>query len=183
MNKIVSLNFIKTNSDNSIEYLNPNKFPIMFFWNGNDTVIQEMSNNEEFIELIITKYCTTDNYSLTNIYLTDYNIDEDSYEQHQIEIQRFITLAAEELKQLSYKYIEEILLNLYKTSMKDEYKLLVESDIDNIINIYTILKDKYKTRISPETLKNYILSQLQQKYKLTESNCEEIIRLYDEIIS
>lgn len=177
MSKILSLNFVKTN------LLNPTKFPLLFYWNGENTVIEEMTNNEDFMELVVNKYCTIELYSYTTIYLIEYDIDNDKYEQINIPIQKFLSIENDRLYNLRYKYIEEILLNLYKISMKEEYKLLVESDIDNIVNIYTILKNKYKERINPETLQKYILSQLQQVYQLNNFNCNYIIKTYDEIIS
>lgn len=115
--------------------------------------------------------------------MNEFDIEEESYSQEILELQSKLPLSLDILQYLAYKYIETILLDLYKISIKEEYKLLVESNIDNIVNIYTILKDKYKERINPETLKNYILSQLQQKYQLNQTNCDYVIKIYSDIIS
>ena len=182
MSKIISLNFIK-NQNNQISYLNPNNFPILFYWNGSNTIYDEMKNNHEFIDLILDKFCNISNYTQTMIYISDYDIENEQYSQYIISIQEFYPIKQNLLNNLGYIYIEQILLDLYKITMKEEYKLLVESIIDNILNIYTILKDKYQERINPITLQKYILSELQQKYLLTSDNCNYIIKLYNDIIS
>ena len=183
MSKIISLNFIKQDEKNNSICLSPSNYPILYYWNGQESVFDAMIHDDGFINLLTTQYCTVDNYSNINIYMNEFDLDSNIYNQEIIELQKQMPLTLEILQSLSYSYIETILIDLHKISIKEDYKLLVESHIDNIINIYTILKSRYKERISQETLKQYILSQLQQKYKLNSSNCEHIIKLYDDIIS
>ena len=183
MSKIVSLNFIKQDNKNNSICLNPSNYPILYYWDGQETIFEAMIKDDSFINLLTTQYCTVDNYSNINIYMNEFDLDNNSYNQEIIELQKQMPLTIDILQNLAYSYIETILIDLHKISIKEDYKLLVESHIDNIINIYTILKSKYKERISQETLKQYILSQLQQKYKLNNLNCEHIIKLYNDIIS
>lgn len=183
MAKIISLNFIKTDDKNNSICLSPSNYPILYYWDGRETVFEAMIEEIGFIELLTTQYFTLENYSNISIYMNEYNLDNNEYSQEILDLQSKLPLTLDILQNLSYTYIETILLDLYKISLKEDYKLLVESHIDNIINIYTILKDKYKERISQETLKQYILSQLQQKYKLNVSNCNYVIKLYNDILS
>ena len=183
MKKLISINFIKTNNKNNSICLNPDNYPIIFYWDGTMTIFDALVEDLGFINLLKSQYCTVDNYSNINLYMNEFDIEEESYSQEILELQSKLPLSLDILQYLAYKYIETILLDLYKISIKEEYKLLVESDIDNIVNIYTILKDRYKERINPETLKNYILSQLQQKYQLNQTNCDYVIKIYSDIIS
>ena len=183
MSKIISLNFIIQDNKNNSICLNTSNYPILYYWDGQETIFEAMIKDDSFINLLTTQYCTVDNYSNINIYMNEFDLNSNIYNQEIIELQKQMPLTLEILQNLSYSYIETILIDLYKISVKEDYKILVESHIDNIINIYTILKSRYKERISQETLKQYILSQLQQKYKLNKSNCEHIIKLYNDIIS
>ena len=183
MAKIVSLNFIKNDDKNNSICVSPSNYPILYYWDGQETVFDAMIEEIGFVELLTTQYFTLENYSNISIYMNEYNLDNNEYDQEIVELQKKLPLTLDILHNLAYTYIETILIDLYKISMKEDYKLIVESHIDNIINIYTILKDKYKERISQETLKQYILSQLQQKYKLNNFNCEYVIKLYNDILS
>ena len=183
MSKIISLNIIKKSNTELPVYLNPTNFPILFFWNGQNTMIQEMKADEEFMKLLLNQICTVNNYSSSFINVLSYDMDTEEYKQYTIAIQDFIDLDDDLLGDLEYSYIETILLNLYKIAMKKDYKLIVESSIDNILNIYTILKNTYKERVSPTTIKQYILSELQQTYKLNNNNCNYVIQVFNDIIS
>ena len=178
MSKIISLNFIHKNN----KCLNPNKYPIIYFWDGINNIFDSMLGDIEFTNFLINNFCTIENYTNINIYMNEFEIENESYSQEILELQSIFPLTNKFLESLSYVYIETILLDLYRISIKEEYKLLVESNIDNIINIYYILKDKYKERINSETLNKYILSQLQQKYNLNKDNCDEILKIYKGII-
>lgn len=178
MSKIISLNFINKNNI----CLNPDNYPIIYFWDGYNTIFDTMLEDVNFINLLTSQYCTVENYTNINIYMNEYDLELESYSQEILELQSKMPLNLEILHQLAYKYIETILIDLHKISLKKDFEELSESSVDNIIKIYTILENKYKERISYETLKKYILSQLQQKYNLNNDNCEYIINLYSEII-
>ena len=86
-------------------------------------------------------------------------------------------------KKLSLEYLVAIFKYLYKYALKEEYKENEDqSYIDIIIDIYHILKERNQKKILPETVRNYILSELQQKYKLSVKNMDYVLTQYDNII-
>ena len=183
MIKILSLNLVK-NSLNNNKILNPSNYPILYYWDGNNQVINEILNNKEFSQYINDKIINLDNYSFTKLYIIDYDLDSENYNQQIVDIQELYSLSINNYNDLAYQYLYNIFKKLYNISIKKEYKP-TDNDtyIDDIIEIYTLLKNKFKERISVETLKQYIISQLQQEYKLNKNNIDYIINLYKDIIN
>ena len=123
------------------------------------------------------------NYSFSHIYYNEYAIDDDKIQQKSMSIQDIYELEKNHLYNLVLEYIYDIMVKLYQIVYKKNYENDDKSEIDNIINIYTILKEKYKERVSSTTLEQYIRSQLQQNYLLNNANIEYIISIYKDLIN
>ena len=181
MKKILSLNLVNTQLKN----LNPSTYPILFYWNQDHTIEEELLNNEDFKDFINKEILNVENYSYTKIYIVGYDIETEEYNQKTIDIQYLYNMNDLDLVILSQQYILEIFKNLHRISIKSEYSINNDdiSIIDDIIKIYTILKNKFDKRISPETVKQYLISQLEQEFKLSDQNIQYIINTYNQIIN
>jgi len=122
----------------------------------------------------------TKNYSISKMCYFIYNIIDETYNQYEKNIQDIIPIENHNI--LSLDYILEIFKNLYKISMKKDYESQNEDNkIEDILQIYQELKEKYNTRVSLETIKKYIQSEL-NKMGLNDDNISYINQQLSNII-
>jgi len=182
MQKILSINIINQKDKNHQYILNPTSHPIIFYWDGQKNIVDEIFGNEQFLEYIYNNILNIENYSFTYLYYNDYDIEDDNIRQESLNLQDIYKLSLHNLSNLANDYIFDIMINLYKIVYKKEYDCKYDTIIDNIMDIYRILKNKYKERISVETLEQYVRSQLQQQYLLNADNIEYVLNVYRELI-
>lgn len=185
MQKILSINIISKKDKQEHKLLNPVLYPIIFYWNdlNNNNLIDEVFHNDAFLDYINSNILNTENYSFSYMYYNEYTVDEDEIQQHSIDIQNIYKMKDNNLYSLANDYIFDIMSNLYQIVYKKNYEIDNKPKIDIILDIYTILKEKYKERVSSETLEQYIHSQLQQKYILSSDNIEFVLNIYKELIN
>ena len=101
---------------------------------------------------------------------------EEQYEDIYKDIQDIIYLENFESDEIVNHFILKHFCYLYKTSIKEEYEYIENKDeIYNIINIYNKLKNKFKTRVSTETIINWVRSVLLEKDNFNIKNTNYII--------
>ena len=185
MIKLLSINIINQKDKQYPIILNPTSHPIIFYWNdlNENNIIDEIFQNEQFLEYMNSNILNINNYSFSHIYYNEYAINEDKIQQKSMSIQDIYELEKNHLYNLVLEYIYDIMVKLYQIVYKKNYENDDKSEIDNIINIYTILKEKYKERVSSTTLEQYIRSQLQQNYLLNNANIEYVINIYKDLIN
>ena len=182
MDYLVSLNIISSTG----KLLNNSNVPILFYWDNDDETLLEnkIFEYKDWQDYIEDVCLNIKEYAESKISYFKYNIKSESIEQNTFNIQHYYLLQySDRGKKLSLEYLVAIFKYLYKYALKEEYKENEDqSYIDIIIDIYHILKERNQKKILPETVRNYILSELQQKYKLSVKNMDYVLTQYDNII-
>ena len=182
MDYLVSLNIISATG----KLLNRSNVPILYYWDNDDIIDLEnkLFENKDWRNYIDDTCLNIKEYAESKIAYFKYNILTESIEENSFTIQHYYLLRdSESGKKLGLKYLVSIFKYLYKYALKEEYKIEDDqSNIDVIIDIYHILKERNQKKILPETVRNYILSELQQKYKLSTKNMDYVLEQYDDII-
>lgn len=182
MDYLVSLNIISSTG----KLLNHSNVPILFYWDNDDetTLENKIFEYKDWQNYIEDVCLNIKEYAESKISYFKYNIKSESIEQNTFNIQHYYLLQnSDRGKKLSLEYLVAIFKYLYKYALKEEYKESEDqSYIDIIIDIYHILKERNQKKILPETVRNYILSELQQKYKLSVKNMDYVLLQYDNII-
>lgn len=164
--------------------LNPSNGPILYYSNTNniDELPDELKNDETF-KNYIESVVTPSEYGETKITYFVLTVESERYDEQIKYIQDIFPL--KELPQLRVGYIREIFEYLYNYSHKNQKLDLDEfnNDVDIILHIYDILKTKYSNKVSAQTIKEYLRSQLQQKYHLSSCNIDEVLKFYDDLIN
>ena len=172
------------------QLLNVGDFPIIFYWDGESDILNDMKNNEVFRNIIFTE-CLKDINSYTSsrialLYLN--NVKETSYEAKHIEIQNLYTLSnIASFKSVWDNYVFGILRELYKEVYKKEF--IVETQ-DNAFEtklllipyLYKEIRACTNKELSNNTITNYILMKLTEDKILSKENINYIINYLKENI-
>ena len=174
---IVALNiFVKD------EIINAGGIPILFYWNFENDLIEELKENEALQSFIKKNIKAKDfgDTSISGIYFNN-NFTEDSnddeYKTFTSSLQNMYNI---ETFDYDLDILHEIFTALYLKSFKQTYNDNLTKD-DSILDIIRKLKEKYPSRISYTVLRNYILSQLRDLYNLSEENKTTIITKFDSL--
>ena len=185
MNYLVAFNIISAKND---KLLNPSDVPVLFYWNEEteNDLSKDLVNDENF-KNYIDDYCINiKEYSGSHISYLKYNIKTEELTQDTLFVQDVYKLTNISIgKKLALQYLLDIFKYLYHYATKEIYMYDNDkkADIDVLLDIYNILKERNQTKILPETVRNYVRSELQQKYLLHNDNIEYILSQYDEIIN
>lgn len=174
---IVALNiFVKD------EIINDGGIPILFYWNFENDLIEELKENEALQSFIKKNIKAKDfvDTSISGIYFNN-NFTEDSnddeYKTFASSLQNMYNI---ETFDYDLDILHEIFTALYLKSFKQVYNDNLTKD-DSILDIIRKLKEKYPSRISYTVLRNYILAQLRDLYNLSEENKTTIITKFDSL--
>ena len=177
---LVAINILdKTNN----KLLNPTLVPLLFYWNGEDDVLTEIRHNEDFIKFI-EQHITELNYTQTDIaffYFTNISGVED-YKDKNISIQEAISLNLFNSENIVNYFIKLHFEELYKISFKTDFDNTDINIVDEIKQIYKVLKDKFSSRISKPTVVNWVRSVLLDKDNFNNTNTTYIINKLNEIL-
>ena len=157
------------------------KFPIIFYWDGKNEVIDEIKNNPKFNEIINQYLNDFEKYSNIEIFLT--YVSNNNSKEDKIPIQEMYEISSLD-KKIYIDIIKDIFYDLYKRVLKIDYEIPFEtfSYEDIIQDIYEDILNTINKDISKETVLNYILSQLDEKTNLNYKNKEFIIKELNDII-
>ena len=158
---------------------NPTSIPILYEYideQGED-LYASMTHNDAFNDLINTTCMNIKEYPYSKISMVLYDDNTGIYSDNVTYIQDIYNITNE----LADEYLLDIFKYLYKYSLKTDYESKFELAMDMIIDIYSRLIERFKSKINKTTLKEYIRSQLQQKYKLNTDNTDKIIERYESI--
>lgn len=177
---LVSINILEKNTN---ILLNKNSIPLLYYWNGENDVLDELKNDEKFLEYCASLFTTPEKYlniSVGLFYFKYNENDEEEYSEVVKDIQDILYLD----KFDSYNIINHFLLyhflELYKTAFKEDYSNLVDNLNDIIIDIYNKLKDKFTKRISKNTVINWVRSVLLDKNHFNTINTNYIIKILEQ---
>lgn len=174
---IVALNiFVKD------EIINDGGIPILFYWNFENDLIEELKENEALQSFIRKNIKAKDfgDTSISGIYFNNNftkESNDDEYKTFASSLQNMYNI---ETFDYDLDILHEIFTALYLKSFKQTYNDNLTKD-DSILDIIRKLKEKYPSRISYTVLRNYILSQLRDLYNLSEENKTTIITKFDSL--
>ena len=166
--------------------LNKTRFmPVLYYWNGDNDLLFEMINSDKFIKNYLNNIYDEDTLNKIAISYFYFNYDdnqEEKYTENTILVKDYVNF-----ENLNKNVLLDIIYNrlktLYKICMYEEFSRNIEISLsDNISNIYNIIKDKYKERVSKETIGNWIRSELSKNKIYNSKNISLIINLFKEII-
>ncbi|MCH5167514.1 MAG: hypothetical protein J1F35_06415 [Erysipelotrichales bacterium] len=169
--------------DGQNKLINRNNCPLMYIWDSSKDLIESI-RDKEFLNWVEDNMSFNffENYLYGYIVGFSYKKDkysEKEYDEINIKIQELYPL--EVLDNFSNNIILSIMKNLYKMAFKDDNVKNL-----NILDIYNHLKNKYKDKISKETIIQAVRSQIQtnEKYnKLSYNNQEFLINKLKEILN
>ncbi len=132
--------------------------PILYYWNGEGDVVEEILTNDNFIQKYLKDIDNENDLNNINIalfyfkYIDDYQED---YIETNIEVNDHIDLSSFDSTTLIIDILYNRLIHLYQMSINQK----VENDI-SIKDIYLKIKEKYQEAITKETIINWVRSEL-----------------------
>lgn len=172
MNTFCAINIIDSNN----RLRNKDLCPIMYIWDGQENLFESMKKTEDFSnyikELGFFEKCK--DYNFGKIIGFTYKKEDDkekSYEHQEILIQELFPCDLE--NPLSQYILNECMEDLYYKAFKKKL------ENPNVVTIYNKLKEKYKERLSDETIYQAIRSKLQTDEKYIGLNLNNINNLID----
>jgi hypothetical protein len=179
---LVAINI--TNNENKL--LNKTSMPMLFYWNGESDVLDDLSKDENLIEY--TKNLITNPADYLNIFVSyfyfKYNENnEEDYSDNTLQIQDLILLEKFESDHIVLYFLKKLFLTLYKISFKMDFPEEGNNASDDIKKMCYAIKEKFKTRLTKETIINWVRSALLEKDHLNTQNTEYIILKLNQIIN
>lgn len=176
---LIALNIV----DNNI-LLNPSKTPILFYWNGEDTIKESMLTND--FKEILKSVCDKEHYSSSIISYATFldanteNQGDEEYSSGEIKVQDVIFLS--ENNELAYNIIYLTLHELYINSFKKSYNYNSNISLkDNIQNMYRSILNTFGDKLISKSIFHYVKSKL-EKHNYNEQNLNELIRLSKDLL-
>lgn len=171
----VAINVIK----NKNAVLNNGGYPIIFYWDGESDIREDIRNNENFKKLI-TDNCLIDKEVYVNSYIKLLylnNIKEVKYVTEDIPVQTLYPLNDVQ-DEFWLDYIFDILVELYKDVYKKDFlSYNTETNKSMLIPyLYKEIKAYTGREISDTTITNYILHRLTEDKLLSRENIDYIIK-------
>jgi len=180
--------FISINIIQDKIIINPDGVPIIFYWDGQSDMIEDFINDEKFSSILKEnilsdkkKYDTT---YLSLIYVSTLN-NRTSFKTKKISIQQLYKLK-DLNNNIVNEYLDDIFFDLYEMIFKEQYSERIlreeQSDENSIKDIYKLVKENSKKKVSEETFINYVLSKLNDNTKLSIENKNFLIEKLKDII-
>ena len=174
MEYLVTINIISSNNT----LLNPTNTPILYYWNGEDKQLENtLSKDSNFIEFFNSKCDNIEEYGKSKLSYFIYNINTEEIESNkELYIQKIFPLSDIKNYKIADLYIFDIFNKLFQVSLHKSY---IASKLDKrelIREMYDELQNKYIDKISDKTLRQYIGSQLNQVYNLSEENTKFVLK-------
>lgn len=177
---LVAINILNNDVLLNNKLVNNNSYaPILYYWNGETDIVKDLQSSESLCKKCSSLFDNPEQYLTISLSLFYFKYDENNEEQYEDvckQIQDIIYLENFESDEIVNHFILKHFCYLYKTSIKEEYEYIENKDeIYNIINIYNKLKNKFKTRVSTETIINWVRSVLLEKDNFNVKNTNYII--------
>lgn len=158
--------------------INKDNVPLLFYFNGGQSIIDDMISNEDFIKylkdngvfsLSVSNHdvITASNYFETYIAMFYYNNTQ--YEQHTFKLEDVYPLHKidDELREIvTYNTLSTEFNKMYERVMKKPYVMQFQTSslYEYVRYMYDEIKNAYNERITPTTVINYIRMQLSTQY-------------------
>lgn len=173
---LVAINILDRYSNN-LHNITENKEPILYYWNGEGDLYQNLISDKAFINKYIEKINMDDylNLDICYFYFNNTNNDE-KYISNNVRLNDIVLLENNEydLKPILNELINDKIKKLYLLCFKEEYNKNLEI-IEKIKDIYDIINEKYPNRLSIKSYINWIRSDFVKDEKLNNKNINYII--------
>ena len=179
---LVAINIYDQNTN--ILY-NKSLVPILFYWNGNGDLLEDILRNENFKTNYLDNFKDYESYNNAVISYFFFEFDKDdkeAYIENSILISDYVKLKDFNSIQIIYKLLIPHLYNLYKMALKKDYDDTKVFNEEIIIDIYKQIKEKYKDKIEKQTLVNWVRSELINTNKIDSNNVNYIIKQLNNIL-
>ena len=179
---LVALNI--TSND---KLLNKNNVPILFYWNGESTLINAIYNDINFKSLLYNTVMNYDNYANAKLSFFYYEGENENYTEDFCFVQNDIKLfdLDDETRMFYKMYLWNHFKFLYESAFHEKYEgnvSLFEMD-ECILDIYDQIQSKYPKRVIKSTVINYIRSELQKTDCLSMENTDWIIEQLENLLN
>lgn len=181
--------FVALNITSNQKLLNKTEVPILFYWDGQSSIIKSIFEDSAFYSLIKNTVFNTEQYATAKVALF-YFKEEDGEEIYKDEIhniQNLIKLSdIKEDDRIFYKeYLWKHFAYLYESAYHKKYNENISVfDIDEyILDIYDNIQGKYPKRVIKSTVINYIRGELQNKDNLSIENTDWIITQLENLLN
>lgn len=180
---LVAINIVDI--DNKL--LNKSNAPLLYYWNGVSDIVEDLRNDDDFKKYCEILFISPDKYLdiFMSYFYFKYNDDgSENYQENTCQIQDIIYLNSFPSKHIVMHFLVEHFLNLSKISIKSDnnYNNIEDNAEETIVNIYNILKNKFKSRITKETVINWIRSVLIDTNHFNTVNTNYIISELEKIL-
>lgn len=183
--KILSFNITKYISDKNTYILKnvTNAYPSLFYLNKNDeeNITNVLMTNSQFNKYVHSEILNNISYySYSTINIIMYDLEHNDTKNVSYNIQMIYDMKTNELKELAYLYLYDILNELHNelNNELNEGNNIKQNVVEDIRKLYDEIYQINNENISKETILKYVESKLQQKYELTQNNINFIIETF-----
>lgn len=181
----VAINILKKTDDGSV-IMNKRGMPILFYWDGETDVLEDMQSKQEFVSLL-KNMTNINNYTSISIAYLYFMEDADNefkevYNDKVIDLQDWMPFSKLE-HEFAYSYIKNIMFDLYKKVFGNEYEKSNKDSLETVyVYMYTAIKEKYAQRITKITFIEYIRTEIvKMNTGLSKTNIDWLFNRLNEI--
>lgn len=181
----VAINILKKTDDGSV-VMNKRGMPILFYWDGETDVLEDIQSKDEFVSLLKNMTNIT-NYTSISIAYLYFMEDADNefkevYNDKVIDLQDWMPFSKLE-HEFAYSYIKNIMFDLYKKVFGNEYEKSNKDSLETVyVYMYTAIKEKYAQRITKITFIEYIRTEIvKMNTGLSKTNIDWLFNRLNEI--
>lgn len=156
-------------------------FPILFYWNGENSIEEDMKSSDDFYALLQNKCFNTSDYTRANVSYFYFEYDEDTNEEKYVDkkvnIQNFYLFKDMKEQDASFYigYLFKYMQKLYSNAFKQAYDSKNLERKDAIKDMFNQIQELHPDRFSIESLCNYIRLQLQKHEQMLAENIEYVL--------
>ena len=181
----VAINILKKTDDGSV-VMNKRGMPILFYWDGETDVLEDMQSKDEFVSLLknMTNITNYTSISIAYLYFME-DVDnefKEVYNDKVIDLQDWMPFSKLE-HEFAYSYIKNIMFDLYKKVFGNEYEKSNKDSLETVyVYMYTAIKEKYAQRITKITFIEYIRTEIvKMNTGLSKTNIDWLFNRLNEI--
>ena len=146
--------------------VNRNGIQLLFYWNGETDIIEDIGTNIDFMQWLEDEDILTNinNYLNSHIAFFYFKSNDEDYQDHTIDIQDLYNLDA--LSELKLELLVECTYYLYNKSFPERNGMHLSGTLEQQCkDAIKMILDKYGERLSIESCRNAIRAYVQEHYK------------------
>ena len=146
--------------------VNRNGIPLLFYWNGETDIIEDIGTNIDFMQWLEDEDILTNinNYLNSHIAFFYFKSSDEDYQDHTIAIQELYNLDA--LSELKLELLVECTYYLYNKSFPERNGMHLSGTLEQQCkDAIKMILDKYGERLSIDSCRNAIRAYVQEHYK------------------